>query len=152
MQDNIDRYIKSYNLNMDPDFQRGHVWSEKQQIAFIEYVLRDGKSGREILFNCPGFMSIRGESGPMVLVDGKQRITAVNRFLANEIPVFGKTILEYEDGENWVKKMTGPDFYFVINNLRTRKEVLNWYLGINSGGTPHSEEEINRIKGLLESL
>ena len=32
-------------LNLDPDFQRAHVWTETQQIRYIEYILQGGKSG-----------------------------------------------------------------------------------------------------------
>ena len=38
--------IRDYGLQLNPDFQRGHIWTEAQQIAFIEYVLRGGQSGR----------------------------------------------------------------------------------------------------------
>lgn len=36
-----------------------------------------------------------------------------------------------------------------INNLQTRKEVLQWYIEFNSGGTVHTKEEIDRVKELL---
>ena len=31
-----------------------------------------------------------------------------------------------------------------INDLPTRKDVLQWYLEMNSAGTPHTKEEINK--------
>ena len=40
----IDEHIKEYNLQLNPDFQRGHVWTEEQQIAWIEFFLRGGKT------------------------------------------------------------------------------------------------------------
>ena len=42
-------------LQLNPDFQRGHVWTEAQQIAYIEFLLRGGKTGRDLYFNCPEF-------------------------------------------------------------------------------------------------
>lgn len=36
-----------------------------------------------------------------------------------------------------------------VNCLQTRKDMLQWYIDMNSGGTVHSEEEINRVKKLL---
>ena len=43
------------------------------------------------------------------------------------------------------------DIIVNINELKTRKEVLKWYIEMNEGGTPHTEEEIKRVKRLLES-
>lgn len=131
-------------LNLLPDFQRGHVWNEKQQIAYVEYMLKGGLSGKDIYFNHPGWM--RTFKGDFVIVDGLQRLTAVMKFLKNELPVFGYKILEFED-----KLGFGDiDFIFHINDLRTRKEVLQWYIDFNSGGTVHTEEEIERVRKLLE--
>ena len=31
-------------LQFNPDFQRGHVWTEGQQIAFMEFLLKGGKT------------------------------------------------------------------------------------------------------------
>ena len=37
-----------------------------------------------------------------------------------------------------------------VNDLPTRKNVLQWYIEHNAGGTIHTEEEINRVKELLK--
>ena len=37
-----------------------------------------------------------------------------------------------------------------VNDLKTKKEVLQWYVQMNAGGTPHSAEEIERVKKLME--
>ena len=39
---------------------------------------------------------------------------------------------------------------FNVNDLKTKKEVLQWYIQMNAGGTPHSAEEIERVKKLME--
>ena len=44
---------KEEGLQLNPDFQRGHVWTEPQQIAYVEFLLRGGKSGRDFYFNYP---------------------------------------------------------------------------------------------------
>ena len=38
--------INTQGLQLNPDFQRGHVWTNEQQIAFLEYFLKGGKSDR----------------------------------------------------------------------------------------------------------
>ena len=80
-----------YQLQLNPNFQRGHVWTEKQQIAFVEFLLRGGKSARVIYFNKPSWQMTKtvNDYDDFVCVDGLQRITAVTKFLKNEIKVFG---------------------------------------------------------------
>ncbi len=31
--------IRDYGLQLNPEFQRGHVWTRKQQIAYVEFLL-----------------------------------------------------------------------------------------------------------------
>jgi hypothetical protein len=82
----------------------------------------------------------------MVLVDGLQRLTALIRFLNNEIPIFGNYFKDFEDNPRDSLTM----IRFNINDLQTKAEVLQWYLDMNTGGTVHSDEEIQRVKELLE--
>jgi hypothetical protein len=132
-------------VQLNPDFQRGHVWSESQQVAFVEFKIKGGMSGSYIYFNHPGWM--RSYKGDFVLVDGLQRLTAVLRFLDNEIPAFGVLFSEFEDKPNYVGACS---FRFAINNLQTRAEVLKWYLELNAGGTPHSERELNKVRRMIK--
>lgn len=141
----VEQYIEE-GLELNPDFQRGHVWTEEQQVAFVEYLLREGRSGLVVYFNHPNW-STGGDCGKVgfVCVDGLQRITACLKFLRDEIKVFGHYYSEYEDKPS---PMTGLKFN--INELSTRKEVLEWYLQLNSGGTVHTEEELERVRRLKD--
>jgi hypothetical protein len=135
-------------LDFDPDYQRGHVWSEVQQVRYVEYILRGGRSGRDIMFNAPDQNPHwEGPRQPVEVVDGKQRLTAVLRFMANEIPAFGRLCGEYEGRLN----RTNIYFNFHINDLMTREEVLQWYLDINSGGVVHTDDELERVRDLLRA-
>jgi hypothetical protein len=142
-------YEDDYGLELNPDFQRGAVWTKEQQIAYVEFFLKGGKTARVIYFNCPSFNRNTKEiNNPMVCVDGLQRLTALRKFLNNEIKVFGIYLDDFEDKDIMLRRI--GQLRFNINNLQTRKEVLKWYLDFNTGGTVHSEEEINRVKKLLE--
>lgn len=145
LEQNLELLSNGYGLDLDPDFQRGHVWTEAQQVAYVEYILRGGKAARDLLFNCPDFN--RSPTGPVSIVDGKQRLEAVRRFMRDEIRAFGSLRSEFTDS----MRLTGPDFVFHVNSLMTRAEVLAWYLDLNTGGTPHTDEEIKRVRLLLAS-
>lgn len=54
----IEEEVEEMGLQLNPEFQRGHVWTEEQQIAWIEYHLRGGKSGNTIYLNNPFWKSI----------------------------------------------------------------------------------------------
>ena len=131
-------------LDINPDFQRGHVWDKDKQIAYMEFMLRGGNSARIIYMNHPGWMS--DYKGDFVLVDGKQRLTAAMAFLTNQIPVFGGYY--YKDIQGHLP--VGIRLQFCINNLKTRAEVLQWYLDLNTGGVVHTTEEIEKVKNLLK--
>jgi hypothetical protein len=135
-------------LEMNPDFQRGHVWTEKQQIAFIESILRGGaKNARVIYLNNPNWTKHHDRPyKDFVCVDGLQRYTAIKKFINNEIKVFGCYYNEFEDRVRGI-----CDMRVNVNDLPTRKDVLEWYIQFNSGGTIHTEEEIEKVRKLLEN-
>lgn len=137
------RYSKTYKLNLDPDYQRGHVWTEENQIKYVEFILKGGNSSKDIQLNCKGWRTTY--DGPMELVDGKQRLEAVRKFLRNELTIFGKhKFKDYIDG-----LPPHASFMFHVNDLATRKDVIQWYLDMNTGGVIHSNDEINRVKKIL---
>ncbi len=81
-------------IDLNPDFQRAHVWSEDQQRRFVEFCLKGGKGSNTIRFNCVGWMN--DFRGPFELVDGKQRLEAVRAFMRGDLRAFGRTIDQYE--------------------------------------------------------
>lgn len=93
----------------------------------------------------PQFTRLGNWDGDFVCVDGLQRITATKRFIHNEIKVFGHYFNEFEGNPGCCN-----DLRININNLKTRKEVLQWYLQFNSGGTIHTNKELDKVKELLE--
>ena len=145
----INEEIEAAGLQLNPEFQRGHVWTENQQVAWIEYHLRGGKSGNTIYLNNPFWKDGKiPDAGQYVCVDGLQRITAAQRFVNNEIKVFGSYYIEFED------RIPFGDVTMTlnVNDLKTEKEVLQWYIDMNIGGTPHTNDEIERVREMIQKL
>jgi hypothetical protein len=141
----LDKWVEEQNLDLDPDFQRVHVWTEEQQIAWVEYILRGGSTGRTIYLNNPAWQRSFKRGDQFVLVDGKQRVQALRRFFNDEIPAFGHSASTFEDRPDMIRQ----GFKINVNNLLNRHEVLRWYIEFNSGGTPHTTDEIDRVRELL---
>lgn len=137
-------------LDLNPDFQRGHVWNIEQRIAFVEFVLQGGKPN-PIFFNHEGWM--KSFDGEYVVVDGKQRLTSMMMFLRNEFTVFKN--LDSEGIGYYAREfdMLGRyDLVFLVNDLQNRELVLQWYLQLNKGNIQHSDEEIKRVENMLKEL
>ena len=153
----LQRFSKDYGgLEMNPDFQRGHVWTSEQQLRFIENTLRGivSASGFLVQFNCPNLeMADEKYKGDLPLgfqcIDGLQRITAIEKFLNGEIKPFGLTVEDLHCSAFSVKSLH-YGFKMAVYNFQTRKQLLQHYLDFNAGGTPHSASEIERVKSLLE--
>ena len=146
LQKTIKNFIDEENLDLDPDFQRGHVWNNEQRVRFVEFILQDGKTN-PIYFNNEGWDSFK--QGEFVIVDGKQRLTALLMFLNNELPVFknldSENIGYYADDFDRIPNT----ITLVINDLKTRKQVLEWYLQMNRGNIAHTEPELQKVETLI---
>ena len=146
---NLSSFMEQGEVELNPEFQRGHVWSPEQQTAYMEFRMRGGMSGKDIYFNHPSWQGGYKKGDKLVCVDGLQRLSAAVAFLFGQIPVFGSYIYEYEERLRMAGQLNF--FTFHIANLKTDKEIMEWYLSLNEGGTPHSESEINRVKEMVES-
>lgn len=133
-------------LILQPEYQRGYVWSEKQQIAYVEYILRGGTSGKDIYFNGPRWPS--GADVALECVDGQQRIGAALAFLDNKIKVFGHYRNEFEDDFGF----TDASFKMHVTEIADRAELVRWYIQLNTGGSIHTETDLAPAYELLESL
>ena len=141
----LEKTIAEYDIDLEPIYQREHVWTTEQQIAYVEFRLRGGEGGSSLYFNY-----IIGDpvKRRIEIVDGKQRITAARLFMADKLPAFGYTLSQYAD--RFPAMDASTRFRFHINDLQTKAEVIQWYIALNYAGTPHTEEERARVKRLLE--
>ncbi len=65
-----------------------------------------------------------------------------------EFKVFGSYFSEYEDRIN----ITHAAMYLNVNDLKTEREVLQWYVDMNAGGTPHTSDEIEKVRKMIQEL
>lgn len=151
----LDAYEQDYGLNLAPDFQRGHVWAEEQQTHYIENVLRGvvPPETMVIQFNAPHWDDHRyaGElPREMQILDGLQRLTAALAYQDGKVQAFGRTVEDFRGTAFDVTRRGRFRFRLAVHTFQTRAQLLQHYLDINAGGTPHSDAEITRVRGLLD--
>ena len=148
--DYLERHLEhceKQGFNANPPYQRAHVWTEAQQAAYVEYMLRGGEVSRTLIVNAPRWHKDGYEGA--TLVDGKQRMEAVRKFVRNELPVFGGHRLQDFTGH---MRTINARFRWDVVSLSSEAQLLDLYLSINAGGTPHSADEINRVRAMRAAI
>lgn len=157
LEGGLDSFAKDWGgCNLEPDFQRGHVWNREQQERYVEAMYRGTlpSSGLLVQFNCPHWddENYQGDLPREVqCIDGLQRLTALRKFLKGEINAFGMPVQEFT-GTRFCAQRSRFFVKFAMFSFGTKAELLQHYLDINAGGTPHSAEEIARIREMLANL
>lgn len=148
-------YAKGYgSVDLNPDYQRGHVWTKAQQSAFIEAAFRGvlPSSAFLVQLNCPNWNNYDKYNGDLPrgfqCIDGLQRLTAIQSYLDGDVEVFGMTVRDF-DGSRYGAKDIRYRIRISVFDFETKREVLEHYLAHNSGGTPHSVDELDRVRGML---
>lgn len=75
--EDVVRRIEKERFVLDPDFQRGFVWDETKQSRLIESIL--------LRIPLPVFYVAEDAEGRLIVVDGRQRLTTLRRFLSDEL-------------------------------------------------------------------
>lgn len=149
-----DMFQKFGGLNLTPDFQRGHVWSERQQGEYIDAILRGtvSLSTTVFSFNVPHWED-DAYSGDLPkeaqCIDGLQRLTALQRFMRGEIKAAcGLSSADLEDSSY---RITRKPSRVRVFSFASKQALLSYYLDLNTGGTVHSDEEIARVRAMREA-
>lgn len=73
--------IKNEDINLQPNFQRGEVWSENKKKKLIDSILRGWK--------IPPIHMILGNNNIDEVLDGQQRLASIREFFNNKIRIDG---------------------------------------------------------------
>lgn len=118
-----------------PDWQRGLVWTKAQKVSFIESAWLGIPIGtysyNQTEINSPY---------DHLLIDGQQRMSAIQDYIEDEFAVFGCRYSELEkpDERRWAMMVSFPCY---IANSQDEGWLKNYYNLTNFGGTSHKESE-----------
>src|SRR3546814_18789029 len=75
LQKFLDEQAVEEGIDLDPDFQRGHVWTPQNQTRYLEHLLRGGTSSRTLIWNCTGYdHSISTSADEIGSASGRERV------------------------------------------------------------------------------
>ena len=87
------KYEERGTVKLDPDFQREDVWGKKQQSELIESILMG--------IPLPVMYFAEDKYGNLQVIDGRQRLTALFKFLNNEFKINSAPILTHIKNKNF---------------------------------------------------
>lgn len=142
-----------YDLN--PEFQRGHVWSKLDQQKYIEALMRGvlPRQAKTITLNICGWQGepITGDMPQgLVCIDGLQRLTAIEAFKNKEITIFGG--VDIDDLADTSFALDNHYIHVAIYDYQNYKDVLDLYIDMNDTGVAHTQEEIERVKLIRQKV
>ena len=141
----LNDFIKLYNLNLNPDYQRDHVWTLEQSGAFVYHIFSGGTTPRLYITTPDNYDSHE-------ILDGKQRFTALFGFVEGTIPLIlpsGEHIYR-DDIDPQILKVQFRRITLPFGIIKqSRKQAMELYVRLNSAGSVHTKEEIDKVKELL---
>lgn len=133
---------KKNQIILDSEFQREGVWNRKQQSELIESVL--------IGLPIPTMYFCEDRYANLIVVDGRQRLTAFFEFLNDEFPLSELKILKKLSGKKFseldpVYQSKIEDYQLIIQVIKpTTPDSIkfNIFDRVNRGGTPLNNQEM----------
>lgn len=139
------RKYKNSKLILDVDFQRKSVWELNQEHELVESILMG--------LPLPIFYFKQQDNATYVVVDGKQRLTAIFRYLNNEFSLKSLKILTFLNGKKFRELKDELGIYqsqledyqvysHVILPPTPDKILFDIFDRVNRGGTKLNKQEI----------
>ena len=149
-QYDFDIYLPKYGVNL----QRPYVWEDYQQSEYIISILQERPLDNIIV------IQHEPDEGKIVMqiVDGKQRLTTIQKFLLGEISVTINNKKVWwsdfdEDAKRYFKSrlscITAVVYYTYDDDNLTDDDKIRLFNFYNFAGTPQTEEHKNMLKGFL---
>ncbi len=136
------KYEDKKEVKMDPDFQRGYVWTTKQKRELIESILMGIK--------LPSFYFAESKTdGTKIVVDGRQRITTLFDFINGKFYLSNLSILKNIRGRfeelDGILQSKIEDYQLDVNVIKSstpERVMLDIFDRINRGGTTLNNQEM----------
>lgn len=139
--------INDGDINLSPDFQRNVVWDAKRRSRLIESIL--------LRIPLPVFYFSQGKDGKLSVIDGLQRLTAIQCFLDNKLELCELEYLSELNGIKAKQLENTPAFQLYWRRLKLTKLSANViqpgsptkvrydiFRRLNTGGLPLNNQEL----------
>lgn len=139
-----------------PPFQRPPVWTREQNVRFIESAVLGLHLGTWVYNSADDAPTVKVDGVEVFdktdrwLIDGRQRLTAIDQYFNCDFPVFGMTWSEVPRTEQR-RFLNGTMFTAFETRITDIDHLKEIYDRLNFGGTPHRPDQ-RAVKDERQSL
>ncbi|MEK0241530.1 DUF262 domain-containing protein [Klebsiella variicola] len=142
----IDNQIKKGNIDLQPSFQRRGAWDDKRKSRLIESIVVGMPVPNIVL------AEQKEHRGRFIVIDGKQRLMAINEFLADDFKLKGLDIRPELNGKKY-SELPSEDREYLDNSTLRSTVIRSWkdenflyaiFYRLNSGSLPLSPQELRK--------
>jgi hypothetical protein len=152
----FDCYLEEYGCNL----QRDYVWEITQQREFIMSLLLEKPIESVVVVMCEGEIRTSPKDSKMLVIDGKQRLMTIQKFVNGEfsIVISGNEVY-YSDFDDELKRflrqrvnfMNATVYYSYFMAPVTDDMKIKLFNFYNFSGTPQTEEHKEKLERLLKN-
>jgi len=137
---------RDVGLDLNPDYQRGNVWSDEQKVSLIESIFKNIDIGKFTIIK----RKYRKDFDFLYeVLDGKQRIIAVTEFFEGRFTYKGKRYQDLHPHDQYHFKSYAIS-YAEIEPLKDEQKY-RYFLKLNTTGVPHDEEHLDKVREMWYS-
>jgi hypothetical protein len=135
--------LSGFGVDMSPEYQRELVWEPADKVRLIDSIFNQVDIGKFVFRKLP-FQS----GGPSYeVVDGKQRLSALAEFMADQFAYRGKTWSQLSRTDRHYIDSYSIS-YAELAETYTRTEVLELFVRLNTGGKPMDPAHLDKVAAL----
>lgn len=137
--------VYHFGVDMNPDYQRDHVWELSDKISLIDSIMNNSDIGK-FLFNRRDYVD--AETPLYEIIDGKQRVSAILEFIEDRFEYKGLKFSQMHLRDQHQIKGKVVNIAEVQNS--TKEQLINLFIKVNTSGRIMSKDHLDKVRKMLK--
>jgi hypothetical protein len=133
-------------VDFNVDYQRDHVWTLDDKIALIDSIFGNVDIGKFTFVQ----RDFRVEGKIYEILDGKQRLSTIAEFVEGRFLYHGYTFAELSGYDK--HRFEAHPISWGYLERPTKRAIFETFIKLNTCGRPMKNEDIDKVKKLLDEL
>ena len=144
----LELMFKSYGIDLEPDYQRGNVWTQAQKDALIDSIFKNIDIGKFTIIKRNWGSNPNVPESPFMyeMLDGKQRLTAIYEFFCGRFKYKG--LYFYEMNMRDREHFKHYSISYAETQPLTDEQKYRYFIKLNTTGTPVDKAHLRKVREL----